>query len=124
MNAAIFSYSCLRLLVAALTGAAGLIYQTQAAEQPNDSNRVVQAPKPAEKEAMGRPIRSLFGHQDRVNSVGYSPDGRWIATAASDGTARWSAVPRIGNLCIRSASAIKNSPVVVLLMIDSPPLPG
>jgi WD40 repeat protein len=36
----------------------------------------------------GRPIRSLLGHRDRVNSVAYSPDGRWIATAASDGTAR------------------------------------
>jgi RNA polymerase sigma factor (sigma-70 family) len=39
------------LVIAALAGAAGLIYQTQAAEQPKESNKVVQAPKPAEKKA-------------------------------------------------------------------------
>ena len=53
-----------------------------------------EAPRPAADAAatvgadMSRPIRSLLGHRDRVNSVAYSPDGRWIATAASDGTAR------------------------------------
>ncbi|MEL4896750.1 WD40 domain-containing protein [Crocosphaera sp. Alani8] len=30
----------------------------------------------------------LIGHQDAVNSVNFSPDGRWIATASSDGTVR------------------------------------
>jgi RNA polymerase sigma factor (sigma-70 family) len=35
------------LVVAALAGVAGLIYQTQAAEPPKDSNRVGQAPAPA-----------------------------------------------------------------------------
>jgi RNA polymerase sigma factor (sigma-70 family) len=38
------------LAIAAVAGATGLIYQTQAAEQPRDSNKVVQAPKAADKE--------------------------------------------------------------------------
>jgi hypothetical protein len=39
------------LVVAALVGATGLIYQTQAAEQPNGSHKVVRAWKSAEKES-------------------------------------------------------------------------
>jgi WD40 repeat protein len=40
----------------------------------------------------GKPIRSLPGHKDRLVSVAYSPDGRWIGTASWDGTARiWDA---------------------------------
>ncbi len=39
------------LVLAALAGGAGLLHQTQAADQPKDSNKEVQAPKPAEKEA-------------------------------------------------------------------------
>jgi WD40 repeat protein len=39
-----------------------------------------------------RPVHSLTGHKDRITSVVYSYDGRWIATAAWDGTARlWDA---------------------------------
>jgi hypothetical protein len=38
------------LVIAALAGATGLIYQTHAAEQPRDSNKVVQAPKLGEKD--------------------------------------------------------------------------
>ncbi len=37
------------VLVTALSGGAGLIYQAQAADPPKDSEKVVQAPKPSEK---------------------------------------------------------------------------
>ncbi|MGB5596901.1 MAG: AAA-like domain-containing protein, partial [Crocosphaera sp.] len=30
----------------------------------------------------------IIGHQDAVNSVTFSPDGKWIATASNDGTVR------------------------------------
>jgi RNA polymerase sigma factor (sigma-70 family) len=39
------------LIVGLALAGAGLIYQSQAADQPKDSNKVVQAPKPGEKEA-------------------------------------------------------------------------
>jgi RNA polymerase sigma factor (sigma-70 family) len=40
----------------------------------------------------GKPIRSLPGHKDRLTTVAYSPNGRWIGTASWDGTARlWDA---------------------------------
>jgi len=41
----------------------------------------------------GKPLATLSGHTDNVNSAMFSPDGQQIVTASSDKTARlWSAV--------------------------------
>jgi uncharacterized protein (TIGR03067 family) len=58
--------------------------------------RLQQDPKTLKKAAgdqdMGRPVRSLRGHTNRLTSVAYSSDGKWIATASWDGTGRiWDA---------------------------------
>jgi RNA polymerase sigma factor (sigma-70 family) len=61
-----------------------------AAEQPAAGERPEPGADAGAKggEEMSRPIRSLAGHKERVTSVAYSPDGRWLATAAWDGTVR------------------------------------
>ena len=35
-----------------------------------------------------REIRRLYGHKDNVNSIAFSSDGRWLASASRDGTVR------------------------------------
>ena len=42
--------------------------------------------------ASGEQIRSLQVHTQTVNAVAYSPDGRWLASAAGDGAALWNAL--------------------------------
>jgi RNA polymerase sigma factor (sigma-70 family) len=68
--------------------AGGPVEQPAAQEKPK-----LGADAGAKPEAdMNKPIGSLAGHTDRLTSVAYSPDGKWIATAAWDGTSRiWDA---------------------------------
>jgi WD40 repeat protein len=37
----------------------------------------------------GRPIRRLVGHRDVINDLGFSPDGKVLASGSSDGTVRF-----------------------------------
>jgi WD40 repeat protein len=47
--------------------------------------------------ATGKQIAILRGHDDRVDSAHFSPDGRWVVTASADHTARvWDAGPAKG----------------------------
>jgi hypothetical protein len=54
------------LLVIALSGGAGLIYQAQAADRPEDSEQAVQAQKPAEKEAPNSARAVVILDQEQV----------------------------------------------------------
>jgi RNA polymerase sigma factor (sigma-70 family) len=88
------------ILLLALAGAGMGLGAAVREELPRtDAGGVVEQPAPQKGPSPGagarakpgadlnRPIRSLPGHKDRVTSVAYSPDGRWLATAAWDGTA-------------------------------------
>jgi WD40 repeat protein len=84
----------------ALTGCGAGLVLTMPKPARADEGETIEQAAPQERPApntatraktgedTGRPVHSLTGHKDRITSVAYSPDGRWIATAAWDGTAR------------------------------------
>src|SRR5262249_15155681 len=64
----------------------------------------------------GKPARSLAGRKERVTSVGYSPDGKWVATAAWDGTARiWDATTGKEERCL----VVRTHPNQILFSPDN-----
>jgi len=60
----------------------------------------------------GREIASLNGHQDRVWTAAFSPDGKRIVTASSDKTARVWPVENLDRLLVRGCNWLKNYLIV------------
>jgi len=59
---------------------------------------------------------TLDGHADKLANVAYSPDGRWLATASLDGTARiWDAVTGAPRAVVQHADRV----IVVAFSPDS-----
>jgi WD40 repeat protein len=72
-----------------------LDYNAQAASSPDGSLVVVWSEKAARiwKVETGKPVGKLIRHRHPIESIAFSDNSRWIATASSDGTARvWSAL--------------------------------
>jgi len=82
--------------IATTRGAAGVIYNIDALHVFVDSSRsefIYQAaPPPGEKKPSEPDSVKLEGHTGDINSIAFSPDGRFVVTASADGTARvWEA---------------------------------
>ncbi|HWF87327.1 MAG TPA: hypothetical protein VN659_00785 [Pyrinomonadaceae bacterium] len=84
--------------IATTRGSAGVIYSIDALHEFVDSSRsefiYQQAPAPgAKKDKSSEPDSvKLEGHTGDINSIAFSPDGRFVVTGSADGTARvWEA---------------------------------
>jgi WD40 repeat protein len=80
--------------------------------EPNRESPVVKKDdEPLPKEALARVGSTRFRHGDIVTSMAYSPDGKWVASASRDGTARvWDA--KTGHLEIKVPLDGKEFPLV------------
>jgi len=94
--------------------------------EPNRESPVVKKDdEPLPKEALARVGSTRFRHGDIVTSMAYSPDGKWVASASRDGTARvWDS--KTGHLEIKVPLDGKEFPLVgfarkgkSLLVVDS-----
>jgi RNA polymerase sigma factor (sigma-70 family) len=80
--------------------------------EPNRESPVVKKDdEPLPKEALARVGSTRFRHGDIVTSMAYSPDGKWVASASRDGTARvWDS--KTGHLEIKVPLDGKEFPLV------------
>jgi RNA polymerase sigma factor (sigma-70 family) len=98
------------LMIALLTGGAGLIYQTQAEGQENDPKAAAHRKTAQEKGGAALRVRATFKVIDEgdVTSVAFSPDGKTVvAGAAPDNTP----VPRKGLVKVWDVATGKQLPL-------------
>lgn len=117
--------------IATTRGPSGVIYNIEALRTFFDSQRsefIYAAPPPAQERKLIEPQGvTLSGHTADINSVAFSPDGRFVVTASADGTARvWDAATgaslgelRGHNGSVNSASFSPDGKFIVTAGVDA-----
>ncbi len=102
--------------IATTRAASGVIYNIDALRRFVDSQRSefiyekAAAPEKERKSLEPEGIITLSGHTADINSVAFSPDGRFVVTASADGTARvWDAATGASRGELRGHSGSVNS---------------